>query len=179
MVVEELNRGLAPEIGFEVKLWRWETDASPGLHLRGPQGLIDDEMELEHADVVIGVFWNRLGTPLPNAESGTAHELRRAWNLWRTSGRPQVLVYFCERRVRLKTTSDAAQLHALFEFREAMPAEQMRWQYETMTGFEREVRQHLTRHLLRLAKPVIEIASEARALENVLQPVWIDPESRG
>jgi hypothetical protein len=178
MVVEELNRGLAPALGVEITLWRWETDASPGLHLRGPQGLIDDEMWLEHADFVIGIFWNRLGTPLPNAESGTAHELRRAWSLWRTTGRPQVLVYFCERRARLRTTSEAAQLHALFEFREAMPDEQMRWQYNSMTEFEREVRQHLTRHLLHGAPPLVEIASEAGALESVLERAWIDPEAR-
>jgi hypothetical protein len=172
MVIDELNHGLAPELGLQVRLWRWEADASPGLHLQGPQGLIDDDMRMEHADVVIGIFWNRLGTPLPDAESGTAHELRRAWDLWRTTGRPQVFVYFCERRARLKTTSEAAQLHALFSFQEAMPPEQMRWHYETMTTFERDVRQHLTRHLLKLARPVIEIVSAELSLKSLRQDAW-------
>jgi hypothetical protein len=126
-VVDELNRGLAPELGFELRLWRWETDASPGLHPQGPQGLIDEEMRMEQADVVVGIFWNRLGTPLPTAESGTAHELRRAWDHWKKTGWPQVFLYFCERRARLKTASEATQLLALFTFREAIPPEQMRW----------------------------------------------------
>lgn len=172
MVVDELNRSLARELSYEVELWRWEVDASPGLHLEGPQGLIDDGMRMEDADLVIGIFWNRLGTPVPEAESGTAHELRRAWSQWRTAGRPQVFVYFCERKVRLKTVTEAAQLHALFRFREAIPAEQMRWQYATTMDFERDVRQHLTRYLLRLARPMIDIASGELGRTTVPQDTW-------
>jgi hypothetical protein len=37
-VVDELNRRLAPAHGCLLSLWRWETDAHPGLHLEGPQG---------------------------------------------------------------------------------------------------------------------------------------------
>ncbi len=171
-VIEELNRGLAPELGLALKLWRWETDASPGLHFLGPQGLIDEDMRLESADLVVGIFWNRLGTPVFDAESGTAHELHRAWNLWSKTGRPQVFVYFCERRARLKTAAEAAQLQALFTFREAIPAEQMRWQYESVTSFERDVRQHLTRYLLKLARPAIEILREEVAVTTVRESTW-------
>lgn len=172
MVIDELNRGLAPELGYEIELWRWEVDASPGLHLQGPQGLIDDDMRMDDADVVVGIFWNRLGRPVPDAESGTAHELRQAWSLWRSSGRPQVFVYFCQRRVRLTTVAEAAQLHALFTFREAMPAEQMRWDYATMMDFERDVRQHLTRHLLRLARSIVDIASGELGRSILRQDTW-------
>lgn len=166
-VVEELNGRLAFELGFELRLWRWETDASPGLHLKGPQGLIDDAMALEDADVVVGIFWNRLGTPTQTAKSGTAHELLRAWELWRKTGRPQVFVYFGERKARLKTTSEAAQLLALFEFRDAMPPEQMRWQYGTLHDFEREVRQHLTSHIMKLARTPEPPEDQAVSLATV------------
>jgi hypothetical protein len=46
--------------------------------LEGPQGLIDERMKIDEADVVIGIFWKRFGTPTSNAASGTEHELRRA-----------------------------------------------------------------------------------------------------
>jgi hypothetical protein len=36
---------------------RWETDARPRLHLEGPQGFIDERMEINDADTVIGIFW--------------------------------------------------------------------------------------------------------------------------
>lgn len=87
-VVDELNRRVAPAQGCWLSVWRWETDARPGLHLEGPQGLIDERMAIGDADVVIGIFWKRFGTPTGDADSGTEHELRRAWAAWRsTSGR--------------------------------------------------------------------------------------------
>jgi hypothetical protein len=171
-VIDELNRGLAPALGLVLKLWRWETDASPGLHLEGPQGLIDEEMCVHDAHVVVGVFWNRLGTPVPDAESGTAHELRRAWELWKNDGRPQVFIYFCERRARLKTTAAAAQLLALVTFREALPREQMYWEYDSVTAFERAVREHLTRHLLKLARTMDEAVNEKVVVQSLREDAW-------
>lgn len=171
-VVDELNRSLAPELGLVLRLWRWETDASPGLHLLGPQGAIDEAMVMESADVVVGIFWNRLGTPVSDADSGTAHELRRAWELWSTSGRPQVFLYFCERRSRLKTAAEAAQLESLFAFREALPREQLYWAYDSVTSFEREVRQHLTRYMLKQARPAIEILRGKAAVTGVRESTW-------
>lgn len=153
VVIEELNRNLAREMGFELRLWRWETDASPGLHLEGTQGLIDEAMRMEDADVVVGIFLNRLGTPTRSAGSGTAHELRRAWDLWKNHGRPQVFVYYCQRKTRLRTSAEAAQLLALLKFREATPSEQLWWEYDTATAFERDVRQHISGYLHKLAKP--------------------------
>lgn len=171
-VVDELNRTLASELGILLRLWRWETDAGPGLHLLGPQGVIDEAMAIEKADVVVGIFWNRLGTPVPDAESGTAHELRRAWNLWSATGRPQVFLYFCERRTRLKTAAEASQLEALFSFREDLPGEQLYWSYESVTSFEREIRQHLTRYVLKRARPAVEILRGGLAGTGAPERTW-------
>src|SRR5436190_19876431 len=110
LVVEELDRRVARAHGCRLSLWRWETDAHPGLHVEGPQGLIDGAMRIEDADVVVGIFWKRFGTPTHDASSGTEHELRRAWSAWQERGRPQVMVYFCERKSRQKNAADAAQL---------------------------------------------------------------------
>ena len=88
-VVEELNRRVAPARGCRLSLWRWETDAHSGLHLEGPQGLIDAAMKIEDADVVVGIFWTRFGTPTHDAESGTEHELRRAWAAWGSTAGPR------------------------------------------------------------------------------------------
>ena len=77
-----------------IELWRWETNAYPGLHLKGPQGLIDDSLRIEDADVLIGVFCQRFGTPVADAASGTAHEIQRAITAWNAKGAPQVMIYF-------------------------------------------------------------------------------------
>ncbi|MGO9790691.1 MAG: hypothetical protein ACLP8S_14730 [Solirubrobacteraceae bacterium] len=54
---------MAPAHGCQLSLWRWETDARPGLHLEGPQGLIDERMQIADSDVVIGIFWKGLRDP--------------------------------------------------------------------------------------------------------------------
>jgi tetratricopeptide (TPR) repeat protein len=163
VVVDELNRGVASERGCRLSLWRWETDAHPGLHLEGPQGLIDEAMRIEDADVVVGVFWKRFGTPTLDAGSGTEHELRRAWSAWRERGRPQVMVYFCERRYMLEGSAEAVQLQQVLSFRETLPKEQLWWRFVTVADFERAVRQHLTAFLLAL-EPTTALAAQSRAI---------------
>jgi hypothetical protein len=58
--------------------------------------LIDDQLRIEECDILIGVFWKRFGTPVGDAESGTAHEIRRAIDTWNDRGTPQVMLYFRE-----------------------------------------------------------------------------------
>jgi hypothetical protein len=149
-VVDELNRDIAPDRGYRVAIWRWETDARPGLHILGPQGLIDDLMTISTADVVVGVFWKRFGTPVWDAASGTEHELRRAWASWRSHGRPDVMVYFGTRAAGGTTPEDSEQATRIRRFKRSMPEEQLWWSYRTRRDFERLLRQHLTRYLLGL-----------------------------
>jgi hypothetical protein len=77
-IVDELDHGIAGEHGLRLELARWETDAYPGFHPPGPQGLIDALLRIEDCDILIGLFWKRFGTPMPDANSGTEHEFRRA-----------------------------------------------------------------------------------------------------
>lgn len=149
-VVEELNRSVAQSRGCRLSLWRWESDAHPGLHMEGPQGLIDDAMQIADADVVVGIFWTRFGTPTLDSGSGTEHELRRAWSAWQARGRPHVMVYFCERKSRPKDALEAAQLEQLLSFREGMPKNLLWWPYTKPVDFERAVREHLMAFVLAL-----------------------------
>ena len=91
-VLEELNRGLAATQNLRLELGRWETDAYPGFHPHGPQGLIDPILRIEDCDVLLGIFWKRCGTPTTDAGSGTEHEFLRAYASWKQHGRPQIMV---------------------------------------------------------------------------------------
>jgi len=148
MVVDELNRRVAPAQGCLLSLWRWETDAHSGLHVEGPQGLIDAAMRIEDADVVVGIFWKRYGTPTLAAGSGTEHELRRAWSAWRENGRPEVMVYFCQRPYMPQSSAEAAQQQRVLSFREELPEQQLWWAYTSAEDLERLVREHLTAFVL-------------------------------
>ena len=46
-VVDDLNRGTASERMLRIELSRWETDAYPGFHPEGPQGLIDKTLRIQ------------------------------------------------------------------------------------------------------------------------------------
>jgi hypothetical protein len=51
-VFEELNKGIARDRGLRLELARWETNAYPGSHAEGPQGLIDAILRIENCDVL-------------------------------------------------------------------------------------------------------------------------------
>ena len=55
-VIEELNRGVADDRDLRLELIRWETDAYPGFHSAGPQGIIDPILEIEACDILLGIF---------------------------------------------------------------------------------------------------------------------------
>ncbi len=149
LVVDGLNRQIAPAHGCHLSLWRWEEDARSGLHLDGPQGLIDERMQIEESDVVVGMLWKRFGTPTSDAASGTEHELRKAWGSWSENGRPDVMLYFCQRKAFPKDSEEAEQLQRVFRFRDEVPKEQFWWPYTTPVEFERLVRGHLEDVVLR------------------------------
>ena len=88
----------------------WETHSSPELGAE-PQELINDRV-LEDCDLLIGIFWTRLGTPTSAAASGTVEEIERHVK----AGKP-AMVYFSSAPAALDTV-DPTQYAALKEFRE-------------------------------------------------------------
>jgi hypothetical protein len=46
---------------------------------KGPQGLIDTALEIENSDVLIGIFWKRIGTATNDRWTGTEHEILKAY----------------------------------------------------------------------------------------------------
>ena len=136
-VVEELNRGIAGDRSLRFELGRWETDAYPGFHPEGPQGLIDSVLNIQDCDVLIGIFWKRFGTPVKDAGSGTEHEFLRAYEAWQAKGRPQIMVYFNQRPYTPKSKAEIDQWSQVLEFRERFPKEGLWWPYKGKARFER------------------------------------------
>ena len=121
-----------------LNLWYWHTDATPGIHPGGPQGLADQQMNIADADLVIAIFWSRLGTPVLGDHSGTAHELRLAWESWRLRRKPTVWVYFCMRDVPQKVLRDPdPQFTALVDFQKSLPQEQSFSEFMTTEDLRR------------------------------------------
>jgi rod shape-determining protein MreB len=147
LVEDELNDGIAAERGVRVIVSRWETDAYPGFHAEGPQGLIDPILNIEDCDVLIGVFWKRFGTPTKGAKSGTEYEIWRAYESWKKTGRPHIMVYFNQKPYLPKSKEETEQWGDVLEFQKNFPGEGLWWPYEGENQFERLVRNHLTKFI--------------------------------
>jgi len=88
----------------------WETHSSPELGSTA-QELINDRV-LEDCDLLIGIFWTRLGTPTGRASSGSVEEIHRHVE----AGKP-AMVYFSEAPVAPQSV-DLSQFSALQDFRQ-------------------------------------------------------------
>src|SRR5947209_1872859 len=149
-VVNELNLTVAPSLRCRIELCRWETDARPGFHIQGPQGLIDSILNIEDCDVFVGIFWTRFRTPVFDGKSGTEHEFNRAYKSWRQTGRPEILFYFNEKPYVLRTEQELDQVRRIIKFRSEFPIEGLWWTYKGTQKFKKLLRQHLTTVLHRL-----------------------------
>jgi hypothetical protein len=144
-VIESLNRTLGGLLGVVVELWRWEADAQPGAG--EPQALIDPE--LDAADVVLAIFWNRFGTPTSAGTTGTESEVLRSLKRWSRLRRPQVMVYFCQRPALLDRPALEHRL-MLLDFRERISPLVLAADYEDVQEFAWRVRDDLFLTIARL-----------------------------
>jgi hypothetical protein len=143
-VLEDLNRSVAADRNLRLEAVRWETDAYPGFHPDGPQGLIDPILRIESSDLLIGIFWKRFGMPTKDAPSGTEHEFRLAYQAWKRNGSPQVMVYFNQKPYTPQSKEEIDQWGRVLEFRKSFPPEGLWSLYRGASQFERLLRMHLT-----------------------------------
>ena len=144
-VIDEVNRNIAHKRDLHLDLYKWETDAHPGFHPLGPQGLIDPKLKIEDCDLLIGIFWRRFGTPVSDAKSGTEHEFRLAYGAWqKNKTKPQIFVYFSQRAYTPKTKKETEQWGLVLQFKEEFPAEGLWWDYKKKTEFGDFLRNHIS-----------------------------------
>ena len=81
-------------IHFDLRMWE---DSSPGISDEGPQGVIDEDLEIEKSDIFLCLYWKRVGTVLlTEGVAGTEHELNTAIKSYRDRKRPDIKVFFKE-----------------------------------------------------------------------------------
>jgi hypothetical protein len=153
----------------------WETHASPQMG-GSPQSIINDQV-LARADLVVGVFWTRIGTKTDDYDSGTVEEIERHI----AAGRPAML-YFSSSPVELDSV-DHEQYLKLKTFKASCKS---RGLYEPYSGiaefraaFNRHLQLQLNEHAIFQAdgapmgdpsitveaeEPTLELSEEARAL---------------
>ena len=115
------------------KMWEF---AVPELG-KHPQHILNEKI-IDVSDLLIAIFWSKLGTPTPTAPSGTVEEIRE---FIAKKGAQRVMLYFCQRD--LPNDIDPAELMRLNEFKAEMRTKGLFHQYTTVEEFERDLYPHL------------------------------------
>lgn len=149
----------------------WETHASPAMGDRA-QAIINKQL-LNNCDLLVAVFWTRLGSPTGETISGTVEEI----NEHLAEGKP-AMIYFSDAPVRLDSVDDA-QYMALREFREDCKKRGLIETYSSLEEFRDKFTRQLTQTVLREFKG-LESPDEgdvSRLAEQKKIPV-LSPESK-
>lgn len=156
------NDANARNKGVILQPWRWETSAVPvmGAH---PQKLINAQ-GVDDSDIVFALFGGRLGSPTPDAISGTAEEVDRALEL----GKP-VHLYFSN--APLPNDIDTAQLDALRAFKKDMQDRGLLGEFNNPEQLNHEVWKAIEHDIVSLkldATPAVQ--SQPSGVDFLVQP---------
>lgn len=128
----------------------WETHSVPEMGDR-PQAIINRKL-LNDCDLLVGVFWTRIGTPTGDYESGTAEEIHEHIK----AGKP-AMIYFSQAPASLDSV-DSTQYSKLKDFKDWCQTNGL---YETYSNHN-EFRNNFSRQLqLKLNEDYFIKASQA------------------
>jgi len=124
----------------------WETHASPAMG-EGPQYIINRQV-LRGCDLLVAVFWTRLGTPTGSSTSGTVEEIEE-----HLAAKKPAMIYFSNAPVHPDSV-DQDQYRALRDFKERCRDKGFVGSYETLSEFKDTFARHLALTVSRdLASP--------------------------
>ncbi len=154
IVISQLNQIWSRSLGLTFELLKWETNVRPGFS-SDPQAVINDQIDVDY-DVFIGVFWCRLGSATPRAESGTLEEFERAYSRFTKNGTvPELMLYFKDAPIA-PSKLDPDQLRGVQEFKRSLAARGGLYsEFEDSAGFESSVRAHLSAIAKKFSQPSV------------------------
>jgi hypothetical protein len=112
-VLRDWNQSNAKTRQIMLKPICWEKDTTPELGPGSFQAVINKRL-LDPADILIGIFGKRLGSPTANAIAGTVEEIERF-----TKAKKPVLLYFSDESYNLSEIN-TEELARVNEFRKSM-----------------------------------------------------------
>lgn len=148
---------------------RWETHSAPEYGKR-PQEVINRQV-VDHCDLLVGVFWTRIGTPTGVADSGTLEEIERVANDGKT-----VMLYF-SKSSKNPDEIDLEQLKRLREFKSKTFPNALVENYDGVIEFRDKLAKQLEiqlRTLLAHSNVADEVEDAAPRTDIILQFADLD-----
>jgi hypothetical protein len=160
--IQDWNAVHARREGWILLATHWKRNVAPSM--RGhPQEIINEDV-LRNSDLLIGIFWNRLGTPTRNAESGTVEEVEELLR-----SKKDVMLYFSDVATR-RSKVDREQESALERHKEAWSQRGVLSTFRTRPEF----RQTFTRDLAHHMNRVISANSEPHGAPSAVLPAPVE-----
>ena len=140
-VVHEWNAVHSEDKGVVLMPVGWETHAQPVMGDR-PQVIINKQV-LGACDLLVAVFWTRLGSPTGASSSGTVEEIDE-----HVKAGKQAMIYFSRAPVRPDSVDDV-QYKALLAFRAECQKRGLTETYESLAEFREKFARQLAQLVIR------------------------------
>ena len=125
------------EVHLEPVMWESSSVPAMGDH---PQHILNEQI-IKDGDLLVALFWSKIGTPTPTSKSGTVEEIREFIN---KKGSFRVMVYFCNRPIQRDPSNlNVEEIKTLQEFRIEMKSKCLFQEF----GNTDELEKHLYHHL--------------------------------
>ena len=147
--MHDWNTSVGQTLGVNLEPVMWETHATPEMGDR-PQAIINRQI-VDECDILVGVFWTRLGSPTGVAVSGTAEEI----SLFVEAKKP-ALVYFSSMLIN-PTGFDVEQFQKLLAFKSALQNQGLQGSFGDLEELRANLHADLTRTLNHLQKATVTI----------------------
>ena len=120
----------------------WETHSTPEMGDR-PQAIINKQL-VDNCDVLIGVFWTRIGTPTGVSESGTVEEIDKFKKV-----KKPIMLYFSSKPV-VPTSIDTTQYGKLIEFKRKCEREGLVFGFDSSLDLREKAHRHIAATISKL-----------------------------
>jgi len=146
-VIQDWNASAGLTQGINLAPVIWETHATPEMGDR-PQAIINRQL-VDDCDILVGVFWTRMGSPTGAAVSGTAEEI----SLFVEAQKP-ALVYFSSMPIS-PSAIDVEQYQKLLEFKRLSRSKGLLGEFCTQEELRAKLHADLTRVIGELHKKTV------------------------
>jgi hypothetical protein len=165
-VIHEWNAMHAEDKKLVLMPISWESHASPKMGASA-QNIINAQV-LKDCDLLVAVFWTRLGSPTGESPSGTVDEINKHIE----AGKP-AMIYFSKAPVH-PDSIDSEQYHALVSFRSKCEKEGLIEKYDSISEFRDKLMRQLTFTIHRdftAENPVAESELKMLPAQSVMPPL--------
>lgn len=143
-IVLELNESYAYINDFSYNLICWETKAVPSFG-NEPQKIINQQLiESNDIDILIVLFWHRVGTQTSTHISGTIEEIEEIITKSKTNNhKTSVLIYFKNESPKKLSDINPKQLSELVEYKNKLQKNSLYCEFYNQTELQKFIRIHL------------------------------------